>query len=109
MKASFIAMLVGGGLLVSVSAGAAVTQDQAFALIKEKKLDCLSCHAVDKKIVGPAWKDVGAKYSAADKAKLVEKIKKGGSGSWGSVPMTPHPNASDEDLGKLVDFVLSLK
>lgn len=109
MKARLVAMLAGAGLLVAGAANAAVTQDQAFALIKDKKMDCLNCHAVDKKVVGPAWKDVGAKYGAGDKAKLVEKIKKGGSGAWGAIPMTPHPTASDDDLGKLVDFILSLK
>lgn len=111
MKKMLMVLVAGVGLMAGGVAGAAVTQEQAMALIKDKKLDCLTCHAIDNKIVGPSWKDVGAKYRGQKgaKAKLVEKVKKGGSGNWGTVPMTPHPAASNADLGKLVDFILSLK
>jgi len=67
--------------------------------------------AVDKKIVGPAYKDVAAKYKG-DKgaaAKLEEKVKKGGTGVWGQVPMPPNTQVSDADIKKLVAWVLSLK
>ncbi|MFV2057472.1 MAG: c-type cytochrome [Thiohalomonadales bacterium] len=79
-----------------------------------KKSGCLACHSVEKKIVGPAWKDVAARYKGKDvKATLVDKIKKGGKGNWTEVtkgaPMPPYsPRVSDENIGKLVDFVLSL-
>ena len=80
-----------------------------------KKSGCLACHSVDKKIVGPAWKDVAAKYkgNAEAKAALVAKVKKGGSGNWTEVTkgakMPPYsPRVSDADIEKLVDFVLSL-
>ena len=80
-----------------------------------KKSGCLACHGVDKKIVGPSWKDVGAKYKgdAGAKAMLIEKVKKGGKGNWTSVtggaPMPPYsPRVSDENIDKLVTFVLSL-
>jgi cytochrome c len=111
MKVSLMALVAGVGLITAGAAGAAATQDQAMALIKDKKLDCLGCHTIDKKLVGPAWKDVGAKYrgQAGAKAKLVEKVKKGGTGNWGNVQMNPHPTASDADLGTLVDFILTLK
>lgn len=111
MKTSLMAFAVGVSLVASGAAGAAVTQDQAMALIKDKKMDCMNCHAIDKKVVGPSWKEVGVKYrgQAGAKAKLVEKVKKGGSGSWGKAPMNPHPTASDADLGTLVDFILTLK
>ena len=74
---------------------------------------CLACHSVDKKIVGPAYKDVARKY-AGDKgaeAKLIEKVKKGGVGVWGNdVPMPPNsPLVKDADIKKLVDWILSLK
>ncbi len=76
------------------------------------KSGCLACHAVDKKIVGPAYKDVAKKY-AGDKgaeAKLVEKVKKGGQGVWGDIPMPPNsPMVKDADIKKLVDWILSLK
>jgi len=77
-----------------------------------KKSGCLACHSVEKKVVGPAWKDVGAKYAgdASAKATLIAKVKKGGKGTWGPAPMPPYsPRVSDANIEKLVDFVLSLK
>ena len=76
------------------------------------KSGCLACHSVDKKIVGPAYKDVARKY-AGDKgaeAKLIDKVKKGGVGVWGNdVPMPPNsPLVKDADIKKLVDWILSL-
>ena len=76
-----------------------------------KKNACTACHAVDKKLVGPAYKEVAKKY-AGDKgaeAKLAEKVKKGGSGVWGQVPMPPNANVKDEDAKTLVKWILSLK
>jgi len=76
-----------------------------------KKNACTACHAVDKKIVGPSFKDVAAKYrtdKGAD-AKLVEKVKEGGVGVWGQVPMPPNSTVSDKDIQALVKWVLSLK
>ena len=75
------------------------------------KSGCLACHAVDKKIVGPAYKDVAAKYKG-DKdaeAKLSEKVKKGGVGVWGQIPMPPNAQVSDADIHALVKWILSLK
>jgi cytochrome c len=76
-----------------------------------KKHNCLVCHQIDKKVVGPAYKDVAAKY-ANDKtaeAKLVEKVKKGGVGVWGQVPMPPNAAVPDADVKALVKWILSLK
>ncbi|HET7729152.1 MAG TPA: c-type cytochrome [Usitatibacter sp.] len=91
--------------LVAVAAPALA--DEALA----KKYACTACHAVDKKLVGPAYKDVAAKYKgdAKAEAKLAEKVKKGGSGVWGQVPMPPNPNVPDADVAKLVKWVLSAK
>lgn len=74
------------------------------------KSGCLACHAADKKIVGPSYKDVANKYRGDKDAenKLVEKVKKGGSGVWGPVPMPPN-NVSDADAHSLVKWVLSMK
>ena len=76
-----------------------------------KKNACTACHAVDKKLVGPAFKDVANKYRNDKKAEamLVEKVKKGGVGVWGQVPMPPNTNVSDADVKTLVKWVLSLK
>ena len=86
-------------------AEASVSPDQMPA-----KYGCTACHAVDHKVVGPAFKDVAAKYKGQDvEAKLAEKVKNGGAGVWGQVPMTPNPQVPDEDLHALVKWVLSQK
>ena len=72
---------------------------------------CFSCHTVDNKVVGPAWKEVAAKYrgDAGAEEKLVAKVSKGGSGVWGSAPMPANsPTVKDEDIRTLVKFILSL-
>lgn len=73
---------------------------------------CMACHAVDKKLVGPAWTDVAAKYRGQKgaEARLIEKVAKGGSGAWGPVPMPPNsPQVSDSEIKTLVHFILNLK
>ncbi len=79
------------------------------ALAKSK--NCMACHAVDKKLVGPSYKDIAAKYAgqagAADK--LAEKIMKGSSGVWGPVPMPANAQVNAADAKKLATWVLSLK
>ena len=76
-----------------------------------KKHACTACHAVDKKVVGPAFKEVAAKYKGNAKAEamLVEKVKKGGVGVWGQVPMPPNSSVPDADVKALVKWVLGLK
>ena len=76
-----------------------------------KKYNCFACHAVDKKLVGPAYKDVAAKYRGdpGAEAKLFEKVKKGGQGAWGQVPMPPNTQVPDGDIHKLVKWILSQK
>jgi len=75
------------------------------------KSGCLACHTVDKKVVGPAYKDVAAKYAGQPdaEAKLIQKVKNGGAGVWGQVPMPPNTQVKDEDIKTLVDWILSLK
>ena len=104
MKTQVACLFVSAGLLVS--AGNALAQE-ALA----KKYNCLACHAVDKKVVGPAYKDVAAKYKgdAGAEAKLVAKVKNGGSGVWGPIPMPPNSSVPDADVKALVKWVLSLK
>ena len=76
-----------------------------------KKSACTACHATDKKVVGPAFKEVAAKYrnDKGAEAKLVDKVKKGGVGVWGQVPMPPNAAVSDADIKTLVKWILSLK
>ncbi len=90
---------------------AAASADAPTAMSLAQKSACLSCHSVDKKIVGPAFKDVAKKY-AGDKtaeARLIAKVKMGGKGVWGEVPMPPNPQVNDADLKKIVEWILSLK
>ena len=81
--------------------------DQALAAAK----NCMACHAVDKKLVGPAYKEVAAKYAGQKDAvdKLAVKIVKGGSGVWGPVPMPANTQVSDAEAKKLAAWVLMLK
>ena len=108
MKQVFVALIAGAGLL---AAGGAQAADAKAMEDLMKKNACIACHAVDKKMVGPAYKDVAAKYRGQKdaEAKLVEKVKKGGVGVWGQVPMPPNPNVSDADAKALVQWILSLK
>ena len=73
--------------------------------------DCLTCHKTSEKNIGPAYKDVAAKYENTEEnvKMLAEKVIKGGSGVWGAVPMTPHPQISQEDAEAMVKYVLLLK
>ncbi len=74
-----------------------------------QKYSCTACHAPDKKMLGPAYKDVAAKYKgdAGAAAKLADKVKKGGSGVWGAIPMPPNAAVPDADIKALVDWVLA--
>ena len=103
MKAVYVAMMAAG----VVMAGQAYA-DEGADLAKAK--NCLTCHAVDKKLVGPAYKDVAAKYKGdkAAPATLAAKIKAGGKGVWGEIPMPPN-NVTDDEAKKLVAWVLTQK
>ena len=76
-----------------------------------KKYACFACHATDKKMVGPSYKDVAAKYRAdkAAPAKLADKVKKGSQNVWGNVPMPPNSTVPDADINALVKWILSQK
>jgi len=96
-----VSLLAAAGMM---SAGFAQADE---ALAKAK--NCMSCHNVDKKVVGPAYKDIAKKYTAKDEAMLAEKVIKGGKGVWGPVPMPPNSAVSPADAEKLVKWILSLK
>jgi cytochrome c len=97
--------------VVSAAATLAVTSpafaDEALAKAK----NCLACHAVDKKVVGPAYKDVAKKYAGDAKAAdmLAAKVIKGGAGVWGPVPMPANAQVNEAESKKLVAWILSLK
>lgn len=100
-----------GALLVAATCLAAAPLQASEAIIKKAR--CVACHATDKKLVGPAYKDVAAKYrgDAGAPARLAEKVRQGGSGNWGDVPMLPHPadKLSDADLNAAIQWILALQ
>lgn len=104
MKSIVTSMIVAAGLMV---AGSAMATDMPPLA---KKSNCTSCHAIDKKVVGPAWMEVSKKYKGQDVTeKLVAKVSKGGSGVWGSMPMPANaPAVKEADIRELVKFVLGL-
>lgn len=98
MKSVVVSAMIAAGLMLSAPAFA--SKDLA------AKNGCMACHAVDKKVVGPAFQDIAKKYKAADEAKLAAKVKAGGAGAWGAIPMPPNPKVSDADLATLVKWIL---
>jgi cytochrome c len=76
-----------------------------------QKKNCLACHAIDHKVIGPSYKDVALKYAGQPDAvaKLVPKVMKGGSGVWGAVPMPANPQVNEAEAKQLVQWILSLK
>ena len=76
-----------------------------------KKSACLACHQTDKKLVGPSYQEVAKKYAgdAGAEAKLIAKVKAGGSGVWGAIPMPPNAAISDADIKTLVKWILAMK
>lgn len=91
----------------SSTTAAAKPEDEGKALVEGA--DCLSCHKVDSKLVGPAYQDVAKKYTDADIDHLAQKVIDGGKGVWGDIPMTPHAGLSKENAQKMVKYILSLK
>ena len=94
-------------LVATFVVSAPVHADQALATAK----NCMACHAIEKKLVGPAYKEVAAKYAGQKDAadKLALKVMKGGSGVWGAVPMPANPQVNDAEARKLVLWILSQK
>ena len=102
MKVVYVAVMAAAGIVMAGQAQA----DEALAKAK----GCMACHAVDKKLVGPGYKEVAAKYKGDAKAPamLAAKVKAGGKGTWGAVPMPPN-NVTEDEAKKLVAWVLSQK
>jgi len=104
VKTLVTSLFVSAGLLAG--AGNALASE---ALAKTH--NCLACHATDKKLVGPSYAEIAAKYKGQKdaEAKLVDKVKKGGAGAWGQIPMPPNASVPDADIKTLVKWVLSTK
>lgn len=102
MKVAAIALAV----ISLTAAGVASASEELI-----KKYNCTACHQNDKKLVGPAYQEVAAKYKgdAGAAAKLAAKVKAGGSGVWGPVPMPPNPQVPDADLKTIITYILGMK
>lgn len=93
-------------LAMAVSVAAPAMADEALA----KSKNCMSCHAIDKKLVGPAYKEVAKKYAGKGaEATLVQHVLKGSSGVWGPVPMPANAQVNEAEAKQLVSWILSLK
>ena len=104
MKRTILAVL---SAVATIAATSPAFADEALA----KSKNCMACHAVDKKVVGPAYKDVAKKYAGDAKATdmLATKIIKGGSGVWGPIPMPANAQVSEADAKKLVAWIMAMK
>ena len=94
-----------------VLASAVASQAAMASADLAKAKNCMACHAVANKLVGPAYKDVAAKYAGQKdaEAKLVTKVMKGGSGVWGAIPMPANPQVSEADARTLVKWIMAQK
>lgn len=103
MKVAALALTIATGAVLALPAQA--SEELA------KKHMCLTCHTLDKKLVGPSYHDVAAKYKGdkGAEAKLFDKVKKGGVGTWGQIPMPPNEKVPDADVKALVKWILSTK
>jgi cytochrome c len=113
--AAWLALLLGSGLLIARSlvraAQAQDAQSGADAPRMMHESDCFSCHRVNQKVVGPAFAEVAKRYAGKPDAvsQLVNKVKNGGAGNWGDLPMPPHPQLTDAQLRTIVEWVLAQK
>jgi cytochrome c len=107
MKKFLMVIAAVTGVALAGGANAAVDAAKAKALAQSK--NCLACHAVDKKLVGPAYTEIAKKYKGNKDAEgmLIKKVINGGGGVWGTIPMPPNPVKEDESK-ILVDWILSL-
>ena len=99
-----VAAFVGACGMLTIASPALANADLA------KAKNCLACHATDKKLVGPAYKDIAAKYKADKNAQaaLVKKVREGGVGVWGQIPMPANPQVNEQEAQTLVKWILSM-
>ena len=103
MKRVFVACAVIAGFALASSAGANEKLAQSSG--------CMTCHGIDKKVIGPGYKEVAAKYrgNKGAEADLIKKVKAGSKGVWGEIPMPPNAHVKDEDIKTIVQWILSQK
>ena len=109
MKA-FVVMALAAAASLTLTGGA-LAADAKAAEALAKSGGCSACHTTDKKLVGPSYKDIAAKYRNDKNAEgnLSKKVKAGGKGVWGEVPMPPNVQVKDDDIKTIVQWILSIK
>jgi cytochrome c len=102
--------LIAAAVAAALASGAHAADPKAAEALA-KNSGCFACHSVDKKLVGPGYKEIADRYRGDKKAEanLIQKVKAGGKGAWGDIPMSPNAHVKDEDLKTLVQWILSLK
>ena len=108
MKFTLTLIVAAAAALVTAGAHAA---DAKAAEALAKTSGCLACHTTDKKLVGPSYKEIADRYRKDKKAaaNLAQKVKAGGKGVWGDIPMPPNAHVKDADIKTMVDWILSIK
>ena len=101
--------LLAAALLGALASSSALADPPAIELARAR--NCLACHSIDKKVLGPAFKEVAARYASdpAAPARLAKKVREGGTGVWGKAVMPANPRLTDDEATKLVAWILSLK
>jgi cytochrome c len=95
-------------LLIAAVLAVGAASAQATADLARSK-NCMACHAVDRKLVGPSFRDIAGRYTAKDSAQLATAIQKGGAGRWGPIPMPANPAVTNDEAAALVDWILKQK
>lgn len=104
-----ISTLLTFAALATLAAGAHAAESKGEALAKTS--GCLACHATDKRLVGPSYKEIADRYrkDKGAEATMIQKVKAGGKGNWGDIPMAPNAHVKDADIKIMVQWILSLK
>lgn len=104
---SLLSLIGATALLASTGVAQASTVDAAAATALNQRMACMACHAVDRRSVGPSYRDIAARHKGMDVAKLAASIRAGSAGKWGPVPMPAQPNLSEENARVLAAWILA--
>ena len=106
---SIVTLLAAAAVAALVIPAHAADSKSAEALAQQS--GCLACHTVDKKLVGPSYKEIADRYrnDKGAEANLFKKVKEGGKGAWGDIPMTPSAHVKDQDIKTIVEWILTVK
>jgi cytochrome c len=106
---SLVTLLAAAAVAATAANTYAADAKSAEALAQQS--GCLACHTVDKKLVGPSYKEIADRYrnDKGAEANLFKKVKEGGKGAWGDIPMTPNAHVKDQDIKTIVQWILTVK